>query len=55
MAATSLETWILATHTTHSAGIFIKDVKPEVVESNINKLSGEWFMVRLELTLTLTL
>lgn len=40
MATTSLETWILVTHTTHSAGIFIKDVKPEVVENDINKLSG---------------
>lgn len=53
MATTSLETWILATHTTHSAGIFIKDIKPEVVENDINKLSGGWFMVRLELVLTL--
>lgn len=53
MATISLETWILATHTTHSAGIFIKDIKLEVVENDINKLSGEWFMVWLELTLAL--
>lgn len=53
MATTSLETWILTTRTTHSAGIFIKDVKPEVVENDINKLSGDWFMVRLEFPLAL--
>lgn len=55
MALTSLETRILATRTTHSAGMFIKDIKPEVVENDTNKLSGECFMVRPELTLAHTL